>query len=123
MVLRPRVQGKDKPGTPDLPRPRRTATEVRAEKAKKAAEKEASATKTTAAKVRVDGLREALRREQGEGETRGPKLNPEIAATGQKQHKKAPMVSKSKGNLQSRDASPSSTGATEPAVNDTTVSV
>jgi len=78
-------------------------------------------TKTTAAKARVDGLREALRREQAD--SGGLKK----VGTGRKQVKKAPTangtISKSKGNPQSRGSSPFSTGATEPAVNDAVVSV
>ena len=54
------------PGAPDLPQPRRTSAEVRAEKERKEAEKEATAVKTKAAKARVEGIKAALRHERAE---------------------------------------------------------
>ena len=92
-VLRPRKAKNLNPGTPDLPKARRTTAEVRAQKEKKEAKKEASATKTKAAKARVDGLREALRREQVDSNPHGPTIGLKKTQAGQGRTKKTPSVS------------------------------
>lgn len=64
--LRPRKPQNLTPGAPDLPQVRRTSAEVRAEKEKNEARKEAGAVKTKAARARVEGIKEVLRREEAE---------------------------------------------------------
>lgn len=121
-VLRPRALKNLTPGTPDLPRPRRTSAQVHAEKERKEVKKKASATKTKAAKARVDGLREALRREQVDPKTSsggtlvGPgKTRPTPTAKG--------TVPKQKAQPKPKDLSPSPTETIESAVDETMVSV
>lgn len=117
-VLRSRGLGSLNPGAPDLPRPRRTRAEISAEKERKEAKKEASATKTNVAKARVSGLREVLHQEQVDTDLHGPKSTSKKGGTGRGRTKKNPKSTAPKP----KDVSPPPTEAIESAVDETTVS-
>jgi len=108
------------PGAPDLPRVRRTSAEVRAEKEKKEAKKEAAGVKTKAAKARVEGMKEALRREQAA--EIDPQAEPakKVGAT-QGQRKSAPKT-KSRGS-KSKAKSRTTSSMMEATVSDNVVSI
>ena len=115
-VLRPRKPSGLTLGAPDLPRSWRTSAEVRAEKERKKAEKEASVVKTKVAKARVNELHEALYREHTDDDQCGPKTGSKKAGT-----KSAPAAkgtaSKSKMKRKPTDVSPPPAEVTELSVN------
>ena len=109
------------PGAPDLPQPRQTSAEVRAEKERKEAEKEATAVKTKAAKARVEEIKAALRRECAEVNALAESAKK--ARPTQGRGKNTPQTS-SQGSKPMANPEPETTAASaaEMAVNDTMVS-
>lgn len=108
------------PGAPDLPRVRRTSAEVRAEKEKKEAKREAAGVKTKAAKARVEGVKEALRREQAAEIDPLAEPAKKVGAT-QVQRKSAPKT-KSRGS-KSKAKSRTASSIMEATVSDNVVSI
>lgn len=116
--LRQRKPQNLNPGAADMPQPRRTSAEVRAEKEKKALKKEAAAVKTKAAKARVDEIKEALRREQAEANT---PVEPAKKVGGRK--KNTPQTSGQGVQPKAGPKPTAASSATETAISSATVSV
>jgi len=122
MELRQRKVQNLQPGAPDVPKSRRSSAEVRADKKRKEAVKEAAALKSKIARARVEEVREATRLEQVENDSREQpvKGSNKMGAT-RSRGKKAAMTnvggSKPKGKVNSKKAK-SSINVSEPTTDD-----
>jgi len=119
MELRQRKAQNLQPGAPDVPKSRRSSAEVRADKKKKEAVKEAAAVKTKAARARVEEARRVLCLEQAESDPEEEPVNrlkkvAAIQSKGQKTPATNTRGSKPKGKVNTKHAE-SSIEVAEPA--------